>query len=124
MTPTTKRTGRTHVVKHWPKYHRSVVSGETTSQLRKDDRDYQIGDEMLMREYNSELDIYTGSTCRVLITDALRGIEGLMPGYCLLSTFIGPDATRHNPSIAGKSAREIEDAEKNNPRVSEQGKSV
>lgn len=105
-----------HIVKQWTKWHREVVSGERTSQLRKDDRDYQKGDDLLSREYDPKLDIYTGSTCRVLITDVVRDIEGLMPGYCVISTKIGADATRHDPKITGKSAREVDELDKNTAR--------
>lgn len=48
-----------HDLKITPKYFDDVWNGIKRFELRKDDRDYQIGDTLLLREWDGEK--YTGS---------------------------------------------------------------
>jgi len=68
-----------------PGYYRAVYKGQKTFELRKDDSDYQVGDILVLREWNGEK--YTGHTCECEITYILRKAErfGLMDGYCIMS---------------------------------------
>lgn len=68
-----------------PGYFKAVVTGRKTFELRKDDADYQVGDILVLHEYDGEK--YTGRKCTRVITHILRQAEryGLMHGYCILS---------------------------------------
>lgn len=42
-----------HNLKTLPKYFKAVVKGEKTFEVRKDDRDYQVGDTLLLQKYDN-----------------------------------------------------------------------
>ena len=68
-----------------PGYYKAVVKRIKTFEIRKDDADYQVGDVLVLREWNGEE--YTGRKCTREITYVLRNATrfGLMEGYCILS---------------------------------------
>lgn len=75
---------KTHKLKILPKYFDDVVSHKKQFELRKDDRDYEVGDDLLLQEYaNNE---YTGREYLVNIKYILRNCPeyGLEEGYCIL----------------------------------------
>ncbi|MCI0184472.1 ASCH/PUA domain-containing protein [Sulfoacidibacillus ferrooxidans] len=76
---------QTHDLKIWPEHFRAVASGEKTVELRKDDRRYEVGDELLLHEYDPDTASYTGSECRRRITHIDHGGPWLHQGYCALS---------------------------------------
>lgn len=56
-----------------------------TLELRLFDRDYKVGDYLILREYNQSTGIY-GNYCVRLITNIITDYsEALKPGYCALS---------------------------------------
>ena len=73
-----------HELKILPKYYKDVVSGKKNFELRKFDRDYKVGDILLLREYENNK--YTGREVRVGIGYILKDCPeyGLMDGYCIL----------------------------------------
>ena len=74
-----------HVLKILPKYFNEVASINKQFELRKDDRDYKVGDFLLFKEFADGE--YTGRSfgC-VQISYILRNCPeyGLMDGYCVL----------------------------------------
>ena len=77
-----------HELKTWRKYFSLVKSGEKPFELRKNDRGFLAGHELLLREYNPLTQSYTGQILRRKITCVLEGSEaeefGLKPGYCIM----------------------------------------
>lgn len=73
-----------HQLKILPQYFQAVWSGIKTFELRKDDRDYQVGDILALREWDGEK--YTGSAIRVKVTYILQNAEkyGLKDGYVIM----------------------------------------
>ena len=43
-----------HELKTWPAYFERVVDGSKTFEVRKDDRGYQSGDELVLREWDPD----------------------------------------------------------------------
>jgi uncharacterized protein YqfB (UPF0267 family) len=43
-----------HELKCHPKFMQRIASGEKTFEIRKNDRDYQVGDRLILREYDPE----------------------------------------------------------------------
>jgi ASC-1-like (ASCH) protein len=79
----------THELKIWPEYFEAVVDGRKTFELRKADRDFKIGDIILLKEYipDYENPHYTGRKIRVKITYILD--EAMTPmGTCLMSIIL------------------------------------
>lgn len=51
-----------HELKILPQYFEAVQSGLKTFEIRKNDRDYKVGDTLVLKEYNNEA--YTGREIR------------------------------------------------------------
>lgn len=75
---------KTHIKKLVQPYFDYVRFGIKKFELRKNDCDYQVGDILILREYdpNSDLEFYSEITTR--ITYILEGYEGIQDGYCIL----------------------------------------
>ena len=76
----------THTIKIWPNHFANVVSGKKRAELRLNDRNYQVGDTVLLDEWSPTRSTWTGSECKVVITHVITGdVIGLMPEYCVFS---------------------------------------
>ncbi|VXC03894.1 hypothetical protein EXIGUO8H_430005 [Exiguobacterium sp. 8H] len=54
-----------HELKIWPEYFDMVDAGRKTFEIRRDDRGYQSGDILYLREYDPVEQAYTGrALCR------------------------------------------------------------
>jgi len=74
-----------HVLKIHPKYFTDFLYKRKNFELRKDDRNYQVGDLITLREYDNGA--YTGREIKnLLICYILRDCPefGLKDGYCIL----------------------------------------
>lgn len=90
-----------HELKIWPVYFEDVLSGAKTFELRKNDRDFQVGDILVLKEFNPGLSDETGPTKVVIEERGYTGREinkkityiykefgkglGLKKGFCILS---------------------------------------
>lgn len=76
-----------HYLKCWPSYFEAVAAGEKTHELRKEDRDFRVGQVILLEEYDIEIPHYTGRLLPVRVTYISRDVPGfgLVKGYCILS---------------------------------------
>jgi len=75
-----------HKLKTWEKYFKDVLSGLKNFELRKNDRNFKIGDELILEEYISESDFYTGRILHRRIDYILEGGNfGLENGFVILS---------------------------------------
>ncbi len=76
----------THDLKCWPQYFDRVASGEKSFELRKNDRDFQVGDYLRLNHYDPDKDQYNDSWFIRRITYILHGPAfGLEEGYCIMS---------------------------------------
>ncbi len=74
-----------HELKIDPKYYVAVLAGEKRFELRKDDRNYEVGDLLVLKEFKDGE--YTGRTIKYKpIKYILRDCpeHGLKEGYCIL----------------------------------------
>jgi hypothetical protein len=78
-----------HELKTWPEYYNLVASGAKTFEVRRDDRDFQPGDTVLLQEWDPQEHQYTGHQIRATVGYVLRGDAarwaGLRKGYCVFS---------------------------------------
>jgi len=80
--------GIVHKVKCWPEHFQSVRRGEKKSELRFNDRNYKVGDGVILEEWCQFTKEYTGEKEFVIITHVLNwndGDFGLRDGYCMFS---------------------------------------
>lgn len=77
-----------HELKIWPEHFSAVTHPDIRRrkmvEIRKDDRGYQAGDVLLLREWDPEQKVYTGQQVEVLVTHILRGWS-LREGWVALS---------------------------------------
>ena len=58
----------THELKTWPEFFKQTRSGRKKFELRRNDRDFKVGDELLLKEWDPELELgEEGYTCRELL---------------------------------------------------------
>jgi len=77
---------RQHFLKCWPNYYPAVLRGDKTVELRINDRAYEVGDILVICEYDRRKG-YTGRQCRRIVTHVLVGSPefGMSPDYVALS---------------------------------------
>lgn len=100
----------THSLKILPKYYDDVLNGRKKFEIRKNDRNFKVGDKLLLQEWDK--DEYTGremlkevdyifpsnGTCE--LSEDYCITYGLSEGYCILGlTTEKPAAGVHNEEI-------------------------
>jgi len=63
-----------HELKTWPHFYRAIIVGEKTFEIRKNDRDFKVGDTLVFKEFYPKADAahgqpagFSGRTCTVKI---------------------------------------------------------
>lgn len=75
-----------HKLKTWPLFFQAIVSGEKTFEVRKNDRDFKVGDCLKLLEYDPVAGQYTGREYPVLVTSFLNDPAfGVKDGFCIMS---------------------------------------
>jgi len=76
----------THDLKCWIDPFNAVASGKKRFEFRLNDRNYKVGDELILREWDPVNKCYTGRpVIRRYITYILTEGFGLPDGYCIMS---------------------------------------
>src|SRR5262249_41406791 len=82
-----------HKVKSWPQFFEAILSGVKTHEVRRlTDRDYRVGDRLLLQEYAPATQAYSGRELVVRITymtsaeaPCALSEQCLHPDFCILS---------------------------------------
>ena len=74
-----------HELKTWIEFYQEVLDGKKRFEIRKNDRDFQVGDTLRLREYVFLTGEYTGRWCVFNVTYMLKDGFGLERGFCILS---------------------------------------
>ncbi len=77
---------KTHRLKILSEYFQSVVEGRKKAELRVNDRDFSVGDYLLLNEWDNGADEYTGRQVAVAITD-ITHVDSLADNLVLLSFY-------------------------------------
>lgn len=85
---------RTHDLKCWPSFFAAVRDGSKTFEVRRNDRDFAVGDVLHLREWDpyamgnfgiTRSGNYTRATHDMRVTYVLRGGEfGIAAGFCVM----------------------------------------
>jgi len=77
---------KTHELKTWPEYFKAVKEGVKKFEVRKNDRDFKVGDLVRLNEYDPETEELSGDWEVFEISYILKGPEfGIKNGYCVIS---------------------------------------
>lgn len=72
----------THELKILPEYFEAVASGRKQFEIRKNDRDYKVGDLLTLHEHDPWEDEHTGNSYTVKITYITDYAQ--QPGYVVM----------------------------------------
>ncbi len=76
----------THELKTWTGYYQAILDGKKTFECRRDDRGFNYGDGLLLREWNTDDNTYTGRQVLKTVTYILRGPAfGVSGGFCVMA---------------------------------------
>ena len=74
-----------HHIKCYVTYFDDIVDGKKTFVLRFNDRDYRVNDTLILQEYNSIYNKYTGRSLEARVVYLLESTKfGLKEGYAIL----------------------------------------
>jgi len=77
---------KAHVLKIWPIFFDAVARGEKSFEVRKNDRDFQPGDEVTLKEWNPKTEEFTGRELNRLIIYVFKGGSfGVQEGFVVFS---------------------------------------
>ena len=75
-----------HELKTWPRIFRAIKSGLKPWEYRKNDRDFEVGDRLILKEYCPYQSRYLGEKLQASITFMVKGPEfGIPNGYAIMS---------------------------------------
>lgn len=73
----------THCLKTWPDYFKDVKEGRKSFELRRADREFEVGDTVILQEYDPDKSRYSGKELHKRIIYILGDFAGLNAGYCI-----------------------------------------
>lgn len=59
---------KTHKLKIEPEYFQAIIDGSKPFEIRKNDRNYQVGDVLILREYDEKQRRYSGEQITRVVT--------------------------------------------------------
>ena len=74
-----------HELKTIQPFFNDIKSGEKTFELRKNDRNFDIMDKVILKEYDQMRNKFTGEMISIYITYILKNRVGLDDDYCIFS---------------------------------------
>ena len=81
--------GKLHELKTWPWYFSEILTGVKQFELRKNDRNFECGDTLLLREWDPDTKEYTGREIFKSVALTMSGMPGLQDGYMLMGLLPG-----------------------------------
>ncbi len=87
-----------HDLKTWPEYFAALWNDSKTFEVRKADRDFQVGDTLTLREYDPKKNEYTGRAALRTVTYILREPSPFaFPGFVVMG--FQPSHSRFNRGL-------------------------
>lgn len=79
-----ERDAKIHTVKTWPEYYSAVEDGSKPFEVRKNDRDYQVEDGLVLAEYDPQTEQFSKRMTSKTITYVLGDERFVKKGYVIL----------------------------------------
>lgn len=79
------RKQESHILKCWPEYFKEVWDKNKNFEIRKDDRDIQENDEIILREWNKDTERFTGRIVRCYAGYIIRDPKFVKKGFCTIA---------------------------------------
>lgn len=80
-----------HNLKTWPRYYQRMIAKEKGFEVRKNDRDFQTGDQLILQEFDPVENKYTGDDRMFDVTYILHGGSfGIDPEFVVMSVTLTP----------------------------------
>ena len=96
-----------HILKSWPQFFEATLQKRKTFELRKNDRDYRVGDVLRMMEYKLSDREYSGRSIEARVVYILDGVPGfglamdhVILGIEMLETKAGNEALEESAQEA------------------------
>lgn len=77
----------THELKILPEYYNALLGGAKNFEIRKNDRNYQLHDKLILKEWDLKRNDYTGRQLERWVGYIYHGngSYGLAKGYCVMA---------------------------------------
>jgi hypothetical protein len=98
-----------HTLKYIQPYFNQIWLGKKKAEIRKNDRDFKLGDIIYLQEYNKEKNTFSKYQIKIRITDILENFEGIELGYCMFSFDVEERITDELTDILGMTITEIDE---------------
>ena len=77
---------RVHRLKVWPEYFQALNDLKKNFEVRKNDRDYRVGDCLILQEWDPVTELYSGDWIEAEVSYILHGGQfGIAEGYCVMA---------------------------------------
>lgn len=97
-----------HKLKCWPEYFQAMLDGRKTFEARRNDRNFQVNDVLILQEWapadsiHSAVGTYSGREIKAIVTYILHGSEanqiiGVNDGFCVMGIKIAGVAMTNTP---------------------------
>lgn len=75
---------KVHNLKTWTPFFNDIKSGVKQFEVRKNDRDYEVGDTLILEDFDPVTEKYTGAWMPKLVTYKLDDERFVKEGYVVL----------------------------------------
>lgn len=76
---------KVHELKTELEQYNAIVDGRKTAEFRRNDRDFEVGDKLVLRKWDDDCSMYVGPEFRATITHVLTRGYGMPEGFAMLS---------------------------------------
>lgn len=76
----------THCLKTWPDYYNATVDNCAKNfEIRKNDRNFKVGDTLILQEWDPETQKYTGREIARYVSYLIQDVCGLPEDICVMA---------------------------------------
>src|SRR5579859_2446416 len=104
---------KTHHLKSWPQFFKPISEGIRTHELRRNDRNFAVGDLLILHEFDPTNQRCTGQECEVQVTSITSfaqpcavSDQAMNPDFCILSVRVQSRTQPSRPASLTSSVRD------------------